>query len=220
MTANTCPHFKFGYCRYQSLCRLTHVREICQNKACEIEECDKRHPRICRYWHDYGRCKFSEYCAYRHEPTHCGSKRNIHKECTTTELVARVDTLESHYQAIQFKVDILETEVKEMKLNFTEYMQKQVTDTAGGSTIENLVETVDLHKLKFEVFNEEFHAYSLAVDEIEVKLAELENEVSFCLHPGPTSTDSRSDHRLLYSKSDQSICIPPTPPQSTKKLPP
>ena len=30
-----------------------------------------------------------------------------------------------------------------MKLNFTEYMQKQVTDTAGGSTIENLVETVD-----------------------------------------------------------------------------
>ena len=167
MTATTCLHFKFGYCRYQSTCCLTHVREICQNEACEIKECDKRHPRLCRYWHDYGRCKFSEYCAYRHEPTHCGFKRNIQEEFTTTELVARVETVESHYQSIQFKVDFLETKVEEMKLNSTEYMQKCITGTAGG-TIENLVETVDMHKQKFEVFNEEFHAYSLAVDEIEV----------------------------------------------------
>ena len=217
---NTCLHFKFGYCRYQSTCRLNHVREVCQVQSCDIKECDKRHPRICRYWHDYGRCKFSEYCAYLHEPTRCGSMRNVQEDCVK-KLVATVDTLENQCQAYQSKVDILETQVEDMKLNFTVYMQKHNTgtDTADG-TIESLVETVDLHKLKFEVFNEEFHAYSLAVDEIEIKLAELENEVSYRLHPSPTPTVSSSDNRLLRKKGDQSICNPPTPPQSSKKLPP
>ena len=123
--------------------------------------------------------------------------RNVQEECIK-KLVATVNTLENQCQAYQSKVDILETQVEDMKFIFTVYMQKHNTgtDTADG-TIESLVETVDLHKLKFEVFNEEFHAYSLAVDEIEIKLAELENEVSYRLHPSPTPTVSSSDNRLL-----------------------
>ena len=56
----------------------------------------------------------------------------------------------------------------------------------SDGAIENLVATVNMQKLKFEVLNEEVLAYSLAVDKIEVKLTELEIKVSYCLNPGST----------------------------------
>ena len=30
-------------------------------------KCDKRHPKICKYQRDYGRCKFTEYCSFNYD---------------------------------------------------------------------------------------------------------------------------------------------------------
>ena len=62
-----CRHFKFGFCRYQERCRKPHVAEICTEENCEIESCSRRHPRACRYFESYKRCKFGEYCLYAHK---------------------------------------------------------------------------------------------------------------------------------------------------------
>ena len=47
-------------------CRNLHVEEECTNLECDVFKCDQRHPRTCTFWREYRRCKFSDYCRYRH----------------------------------------------------------------------------------------------------------------------------------------------------------
>ena len=65
-----CRHFKFGFCRFKEHCRQLHVSESCSDESCEVEKCPKRHPKICRYYETYKRCKFTEYCLYSHKLPH------------------------------------------------------------------------------------------------------------------------------------------------------
>ena len=64
-TQNVCKFNKFGYCRYKDACRNLHRNEICQNSSCEIKGCNLRHPRECRYYREYRRCKFDP-CKFKH----------------------------------------------------------------------------------------------------------------------------------------------------------
>ena len=61
-----CGFFKFGFCKYKDTCRKKHEYKICKNTACQIRNCPLRHPRICRYYRDFGRCKFDKLCAFKH----------------------------------------------------------------------------------------------------------------------------------------------------------
>ena len=61
-TQYLCLINKFGFCRYGN----RHVMEICEKDACQDSECVQRHPRECRYWRDHSRCKFNEYCKFKH----------------------------------------------------------------------------------------------------------------------------------------------------------
>ena len=66
MNQNVCRYFKFGFCKFGDHCRNLHVEEKCDDKQCEISNCDKRHPRPCTFYRYYGRCKYSDYCKYEH----------------------------------------------------------------------------------------------------------------------------------------------------------
>ena len=65
-TATVCLHNKFGHCKYKNLCRLRHVNAVCETESCDVRKCDFRHPKICRFFRDYGRCRFSP-CSYQHD---------------------------------------------------------------------------------------------------------------------------------------------------------
>ena len=41
--------------------------EICTNMQCSMVTCMYRHPRVCRYFTNFGRCKFEDSCAYLHK---------------------------------------------------------------------------------------------------------------------------------------------------------
>ena len=45
MPQNVCRYYKFGYCKFGEKCRNLHIEEKCENKQCDITNCDKRHPR-------------------------------------------------------------------------------------------------------------------------------------------------------------------------------
>ena len=66
MAAPICLYNKFGYCKFGEKCRKYHINEICSENTCDITSCNQRHPRACRYFRDYGRCKFFP-CAFKHE---------------------------------------------------------------------------------------------------------------------------------------------------------
>ena len=42
---------------------------MCDDKQCYIANCDKRHPKPCTFYRDYGRCKYSDYSKYDHIQT-------------------------------------------------------------------------------------------------------------------------------------------------------
>ena len=63
-----CLKAKLGYCKYgRNKCDKIHVTELCdKNENCKEKYCDKRHPRMCRYYEEYKICKYGSYCAYSH----------------------------------------------------------------------------------------------------------------------------------------------------------
>ena len=46
--------------------KFRHDNVICVDQNCSVFNCEKRHPKICKYQRDYGRCKFTSYCRYNH----------------------------------------------------------------------------------------------------------------------------------------------------------
>merc|ERR1719319_1209158 len=85
---------------------MKHENEICENSVrnvCTNQSCRKRHPRECRYFVQFGRCKLGEACAY----SHAGGSKN-HK----------VEKLEKEVKEMKeenMKVDQLEKQVQELK---------------------------------------------------------------------------------------------------------
>ena len=43
------------------------MQEKCESSECTGNNCERRHPKPCKYFSIYKRCKFGEYCAYEHE---------------------------------------------------------------------------------------------------------------------------------------------------------
>ena len=64
-TQNVCKWNKFGYCKHGDMCRKLHVNDICENSSCKIMCCLKRHPKPCKFYAIYKRCKFDP-CAFLH----------------------------------------------------------------------------------------------------------------------------------------------------------
>ena len=75
-----CRFFKYGFCKYGEKCRKHHVQEICSASDCSRMECEKRHPRICRYFNLYGTCKFGLKCCYLHQSHVSSEIENLKKE--------------------------------------------------------------------------------------------------------------------------------------------
>ena len=66
MTKNLCWKKKFGYCKYGDKCRNRHENVKCVTKNCYISDCEKRHPKVCIYYRDFGSCIFKTDCKYDH----------------------------------------------------------------------------------------------------------------------------------------------------------
>ena len=94
-------------------CRKQHVHNICANDSCEITNCKKRHPKICRYYTQYHRCKFSSFCSYSHRipdlPSHEQEQSRIQNTETKEKADKSEEKLKEKEEAIQhLKVKIVE----------------------------------------------------------------------------------------------------------------
>ena len=67
MKENVCRKNKYGYCFYGKNCQFRHAKVICDEQNCNVFDCERRHPRICNFYRNFQRCKFTTYCKYKHE---------------------------------------------------------------------------------------------------------------------------------------------------------
>ena len=84
MKQNVSRKYKYGYCQYGDNCRYRHVDEICNDKTCTVFACEQRHPKICNFYREFQRCKFTTFCKYKHE-----------KQNNVNENSERIDQLEN-----------------------------------------------------------------------------------------------------------------------------
>ena len=101
---NICKFNKFGYCKFKSNCRNKHVEEICSEKTCNQTTCEKRHPRLCKYFVKYGDCKLGSICAYSH----------INNQ--KMELEKLEDKVNELHLIIKSKEEIIDKLVKDVKI--------------------------------------------------------------------------------------------------------
>ena len=118
---NVCRYYKFGHCKFLEKCRFMHISERCQNPECEIKSCNLRHPKICKFFRDYNRCKFGEWCSFDHR--NYKSDKDIHeklenlekaiceKDDQIKELNDKLKSLEERF--IQFKIQTVIVEETE-----------------------------------------------------------------------------------------------------------
>ena len=62
---NVCKFNKYGFCKYKERCIKVHINENCDDNSCDDLNCNSRHPKECRYYRKYQRCKFDP-CKYLH----------------------------------------------------------------------------------------------------------------------------------------------------------
>ena len=77
-----CKFNQNGFCKFKQHCKKKHDNEICGNPSeCKHETCEKRHPKICRYFSKDGNCRHGDKCSYLH-------KQKLNKKTTLDENMA------------------------------------------------------------------------------------------------------------------------------------
>ena len=120
----------------------------------------------------------------------------------------KIDHLETIISGFDAKFSNLCEKVDDLiaNKNMKEDIDAQVQ--SASCEIKELVEVTNIHKLKLDVFNEEFFAYSKIVDGLEVKVTQFDNKLALILHRGFSPTTS-----ISYTQ----MPTPPTPPSSLTK---
>ena len=86
--------FKFGYCIFKKSCKKKHVTQVCDDQRCNVTECQKRHPRMCKFFLNSGSCKLGDICAYSH-------RRRNENENLEKKLDELIDTIKKKDDAIE-----------------------------------------------------------------------------------------------------------------------
>ena len=95
-----CIFNKFGFCKYGVTCRKKHEDLKCEDSSCEVFNCSKRHPKECKYYREFNRCKYNEYCRYEHKQKG-SSKGNENQDCKHVQLEDRISELETILENIE-----------------------------------------------------------------------------------------------------------------------
>ena len=119
---NVCEFFKFGFCKFKSMCRKQHISEKFSKNECDTKSCSLRHPRICRYYRDIGFCKFGEWCLFKHEGVSKGLKE-------VKEISERMKNVEKQIVEKSLLIEALDKTVKEsLESNKSENLEQFAKD--------------------------------------------------------------------------------------------
>ena len=79
--------------------------EICNNNQCSVVTCLYRHPRVCKYFNKFGRCKFEDSCAYLHKSEDKISELRREQEKEIDKLKKDVKDLKNQVNELQNAVN-------------------------------------------------------------------------------------------------------------------
>ena len=206
---NVCRFNKFGFCKFAMTCRIKHVDELCEAPSCEINLCEKRHPRICKFFYEFGRCKFGDYCRYNH-------KRNEGNSNSEKNLIEEIDNLKEQLQLkddqIAAIVNKIDTIVHFLK---TKDLEDKVCETDENVVLHQLNDNLEYDRKVDFILENENDWEILEDSEIEIEAEISEPAVLDCpLCETKTFTEIRNIAHVWKNHQAKStlLLIPKTPP--------
>ena len=109
---NVCLFFKYGFCKYRETCRQVHYKEICDVVHCESLNCAKWHPKDCRYFSKFKRCKFGSFCLFSHEHT------DVLNQTKDKDLEVKTNTLENHIEKLEAELKVVKDNLRDVEKKF------------------------------------------------------------------------------------------------------
>ena len=94
------------------ICRKQHVDVLCEDSPCDPAVCIKRHPKECKYYNNYKRCKFNP-CKFAHMENQMNDEK-------LTEVIEKVNNIE---EILKEKLN-LEIKMREYDDKIKEYDDK------------------------------------------------------------------------------------------------
>ena len=140
-----CRFNKFGFCKFKETCRNHHIKELCEDSSCDILSCDYRHPQVCKFYRDFGRCKYSEYCFYAHVDKEDISEISRSLTNKINDLENKVNGKENDIIELSEKIKFLEMKEAEQKNEIYDLIEKL------NQKVESLLKNIEKEKdVKFE----------------------------------------------------------------------
>jgi len=143
MTAVQCKFNKFGFCKFREECHNSHKKEICGVLHCNEQDCDKRHPRPCRFYALYQSCKFGDDCAYLHKD----NQRKALESDTAAELENRIAATEERIKGLENLIKLIEVDRKrtaaEERIRKLENIIDQVEPNSDLESDDESIEQLD-----------------------------------------------------------------------------
>ena len=129
---------------YGETCRYQHNNVVCVENNCNVFQCDKRHPRTCNFWKEFGQCKFTIYCKYKHEE----QKYNF-ENCE--------------------KIKVIEKKLEEIEKT----SRRRETSTAEKAMLKKLEAFEEDNGKKMETFEIKIKQFHTVIEEKEIQIASL-----------------------------------------------
>ena len=209
---NICLYNKFGHCKFGETCQKHHLKELCEIKSCETQSCSKRHPRICKYYYEYRRCKFGSYCSFSHRASSSNTIENYDK---ISELERKMSSLEKTVTKSEIKIKKLEdaidsVEVKNKKLEADLELALQtvaaVSEIVAKKVTEAVVGIISNHQEDVENRNEAtFEAINSKLEELSSLLMPSGRQPHHRLHLLPPSASQQPSASLPTSATQPTI---------------
>ena len=146
-----CIFNKFGFCKFGERCRRHHRNTICQERSCEITSCRQRHPKICKYFRNFGRCKFDP-CAFKHEVV---TKENIHED-----VVKEIKVISEKIASLESEIINKNQQIEEMSNKINNLERKLDSQTNEKVLLEKLEEKLKYFEEKFELVDKTTETFS------------------------------------------------------------
>ena len=137
MTQNVCRKNKFGYCYFGEKCHFRHVEEVCSEDNCNVFNCEKRHPKICKFMREYGMCKFTDFCKYDHKKC----KDIIDNAKKLAEIQKQIEVIQKTNNSSIEKVTSDKLEAVEKK--FESFMKTFEEKESVIKSLENKLKTIE-----------------------------------------------------------------------------
>ena len=151
---------KFGHCKFRDNCRYRHINLLCDEVECDIINCSRRHPKMCRnFGNNFRPCKFKEHCSFRHVSL-SAANQVILEVPTMNDKIQYLDKLinekDEQIEALEHRITLMEDNYEKLKIESQDVVDsfKRLIDTAVSKAVEAVITTLNSDQKEKEIQNQ------------------------------------------------------------------